>query len=202
MGAVCSAPSGIAASNCQSSNLNDGSLSAADELAIPPIRTLGLGPQNLWDTPPICSIRHSGQTRCIGSSPHAFRSRRQRFTESSRRGLQVRYWSEDSVLVRGPAPDGDTGGVPGRVDRRMEPFESDWDLSIRSFLPWTTTIKHSSNALRGIDPNPTMIACQVAMTPAVRWIRVERRSAIELDDLRIRESFSHRERHLETPPRT
>ena len=38
------------------------------------------------------------------------------------------------------------------------------------------------DALRDIDPNPTMIASQVAMTPAVRWIRVERRLAIELDD--------------------
>ena len=45
----------------------------------------------------------------------------------------------------------------------MEPLESDSDLSIRSFLPWTTTIKHSSNALRDIDPNPTMIASQVAI---------------------------------------
>ena len=101
--------------------------------------------------------------------------------------------------VRGPAPDGDNGGVPGRVDRRMEPSSRTGPFD-PELLPWTTTIKHSSNALRGIDPNPTMIASQVAMTPAARWIRVERRSAIELDDLRIRESFSHRVRHLETPP--
>ena len=195
MGAVCSAPSGIAASNCQSSNLHDGTLSAADELAIPPIRTLGFRPQNPWDTPPICSIRHSGRVR---------------------RGVSVRVQTpvdlvdKDSPRVHVAACKFDTGqrircrSEDLHLMETMEAFLVEliaaWSprVGLGPFDPQFSPVDHDDqafiDALRDIDPNPTMIASQVAMTPA----SVDRGSggAIELDDRLRSRAFAR----IESPP--
>ena len=88
MGVVCSAPTWVVnapvnaiengaahksacdggehASEREAQGLYDGTLWAADELTIPPVRTLGFRPQNPRNTPPICSICDSAPADRVG----------------------------------------------------------------------------------------------------------------------------------------